>query len=202
MELTSYLGNVKDIGVDLLRRIGRASEDSVRQADPTLAARSVSAALRRSDELALMGGRRVRFREVERMRYLLINGIRRRYRCYFDAGQLLMVKPNGDAYPCASLTGFPHQFYLGNVLEQGFTDEVGVNLQRCRQLIVPPHYCLTCSRHWLCGGQCPAQTYAQQLAGEVKPTECYINRVFIDYISDTRKEIMSYESANQASLSV
>lgn len=201
VELASYLGNVEGIAFDLLRLIGRASEDSVRQADPTLAARSVSAALRRADELALMGGRRVRFREVERMRYLLINGISRRHRCYFDAGQLLMVKPNGDAYPCASLAGFP-EFYLGNVLEQDFTDEVGVNLQRCRQLITPPHYCLTCRRHWLCGGSCPAQTYAQQLAEEIKPTECYIKRVFIDYISDARKEVVSYAPANQVSLSV
>ncbi|MBA7687412.1 hypothetical protein ES703_95875 [subsurface metagenome] len=202
VELASYLGNVEGITFDLLRLIGRAKGGEVRQADPTLAARSVSAALRRADELALMGGRRVRFREVERMRYLLINGIRRRHRCYFDTGQLLMVKPNGDAYPCASLAGFPRQFYLGNVLEQGFTDEVGVNLQRCRQLITPPHYCLTCGRHWLCGGPCPAQTYAQQLAGAIKPTECYIKRVFIDYISDARKEVVSYAPANQVSLSV
>jgi uncharacterized protein len=202
VDLASYLGNVEGIAFDLLRLIGRASKDSVRQANPTLAARSVSAALKRADELALMGGRRVRFREVERMRYLLINGIRRRHRCYFDAGQLLMVKPNGDTYPCASLAGFPRQFYLGNILEQGFTDEVGVNLQRCRQLITPPHYCLTCSRHWLCGGPCPAQTYAQQLAGEIQPTECYIKRALIDYISDGRKDMVSYESANQTSLSV
>jgi len=201
VELASYLGNVEGIAFDLLRLIGRAREVSVRQADPTLAARSVSAALRRADELALMGGRRVRFREVERMRYLLINGIGRRHRCYFDAGQLLMVKPNGDVYPCASLAGFS-QFYLGNVLEQGFTDEVGVNLQRCRQLITPPHCCLICREHWLCGGPCPAQTYTQQLAGEIKPTECYIKKVFINYISDGRKEMVSYAPANQVSLSV
>jgi len=201
VELASYLGNVEGITFDLLRLIGRAKGGEVRQAAPTLAARSVSAALRRADELALIGGRRVRFREVERMRYLVTYGVRRRHRCYFDAGQLLMVKPDGDAYPCASLVGFP-EFYLGNVLEPGFSNGLGVNLQRCRQLITPSHCCLTCRGHWLCGGPCPAQTYAQQLAGAIKPTECYIKRVFIDYISDARKEVVSYAPANQVSLSV
>ena len=198
VELASYLGNVEGIAFDLLRLVGRAREDSVRQADPALAARSVSAALRRADELALMGGRRVGFREVERMRYLLTHGVKCRHRCYFDAGQSLMVKPNGDAYPCASLASFP-EFYMGNVLEQGFIDEVGVNLQRCRQFIISPPYCLTCPDHELCGGPCPAQTYAQQLAGEMKLTECYIRRVLIDYVR--RKEIVDYAS-NKISLSV
>jgi uncharacterized protein len=145
-ELAIYLGNVEGIAFYPLRLIGRARKDSVRQAYPTLAARSVSADLRQADELALIGGKKVRFREVERMRYLLIYGIRRRHRCYFCAGQLLMVKPHRDAYPCTSLTGFL-QFYLSNVLQPGFTNEVGVNFQWCRQLITPPHCCPTCCRH-------------------------------------------------------
>ncbi len=199
VELASYLGNVEGISLDLLRLVGRARKSSAMQADPTLAARSVSAALRRADELALMGGRRVRFREVKRMHYLLTHGLRRRHRCYFDAGQSLMVRPNGDAYPCASLASFP-EFYLGNVLEEGFTDKLGDKLQRCRQFITSPQYCLTCPDHNLCGGPCPAQTYAQQLVGETKPTECYVKRAFINYVK--RKGNLSYASANQISLSV
>lgn len=198
VELASYLGNIDGISLDLLRLVGRARGNSVRQADPALAARSISAALRRADELALMGGRRVGFREVGRMRYLLSHEVRRQHRCYFDAGQLLMVKPNGDAYPCASLASFP-EFYLGNVLEEGFTDELGDNLKRCRQLITPLPYCFSCPDHGLCGGPCPAQTYAQRLAGEMKLTECYIKRVLINYVR--RKEVVNH-AANQVSLSV
>ncbi|MCL0079962.1 radical SAM protein [Dehalococcoidia bacterium] len=198
VELASYLGNVGGITFDLLRPIGRAAKEGVRQADPVLAARCLSDALRRADELSLMGGSRVRFREVERMNYVLTHGIRRRPRCYFDAGQLLMVKPNGDAYPCASLASLP-EFYLGNVLEQGFTGGLGDNLQRCRQLITSPHYCLGCDKHWICGGPCPAQTYAQQLTGEMNLTECYIKRGFINYLG--RKEVVNH-AANQVSLPV
>ncbi len=189
VELASYLGNVEGITFDLLRPIGRAKKGKVRQADPALAARFVSAALRRADELALIGGRRVRFREVERINYFLSHGVERKYRCYFDASQYLVVDPKGSAYPCPSLTSFP-EFYLGNVLEPTFINGLDANLRRCRGLITLPHYCSTCSERWLCAGPCPAQTYAQQLTGEIKPTECYIKRVFIDYAR--RKEVINH----------
>lgn len=198
VELVGYLGNVEAIAFDLLRPIGRAGQDGLRQPDPALAAHSVSAALRRADELALMGGRRVRFREVERVRYLLTHGLRRQYRCYFDAGQLLTVKPNGDTYPCASLTGFP-EFYMGNIMEPTFIDGLDGNLRRCREIITPPRYCLTCSEHWLCAGSCPAQTYAQRLAGETKPIECSIKRALINH--DRRKELTNH-AAHQVTLSI
>lgn len=199
VELASYLGNVEGISFDLLRPIGRAKKREVRQADPALVARFVNATLRRADELALMGGRRVRFREVERMYYLLTHRMRRQHRCYFSAGQLLMVKPNGDAYPCASLTSFPG-FCLGNIMEEDFAERLATTLEKGRQLVTCPTHCLTCPDHWLCGGPCPAQTYAQQSAGEAKPTECYVKRAFIDYVK--RKGNLSYASANQISLSV
>jgi uncharacterized protein len=199
VELASYLGNVEGIAFDLLRPIGRAKKGEVRQADFALAARSVSTALKRADELALMGGRRVRFREVERMHYLLTHGIMRRYRCYFNAGQLLMVKPNGDAYPCASMTSFS-KFCLGNIMEKDFAERLPTTLEKARQLATHPTHCLTCPDYWLCGGPCPAQTYAQQLADDTKPAECYVKRAFINYVK--RKGNLSYAPANQISLSV
>lgn len=199
VELASYLGNVEGIAFDPLRPIGRAEKAGVRQADSTLTAHSVSAALKRADELALMGGRRVKFREVERLHHLLTHGIGRQYHCYFDAGQLLIVKPNGDAYPCASLTGFP-EFYLGNIMEVDFVERLAAALEKTRQLVTRPAYCLICPDHWLCGGPCPAQTYARQLAGEAEPTECYIKRAFINYVK--RKGNPSHASANQVSFSV
>lgn len=199
VELASYLGNVEGISLDILRPIGRAANEQIRQADPASAARSVSAALKRADELALMGGGRVKFREVERMRHLLRHGTRRRHRCYFSAGQLLMVKPDGDAYPCASLTSFP-EFRLGNIIEEDFAGRLTATLERAGQLVTNPENCLDCPDHWLCSGPCPAQTYAQQRAGEVGSTECYVKRTFINYAR--RKGNPSHASANQISVSV
>ena len=178
VELASYLGNVEGISLDLLRPIGRAERGEVRPADPALAARSVSAALRRADELALLGGRRVKFREVERIRYLLSHGLKRKYRCPFDACRYLVVDPKGRAYPCPSLTSFP-QFYLGNVLEEGFADELGDRLKRCRELIPPPPRCSACSERRLCGGPCPARIHAGRSGGS--EIECHVRRALIDF---------------------
>ena len=197
--LAGYLGNVEGIALDVLRPTGRAKEGGVAQATPALAAVYVSEALRHADELIAMGGRRVRFREVERMRHVISRRASQPYRCYFDAGQLLMVQPDGEAYPCPSLVSFP-EFSLGNVLEPTFTDRLEANLQKCRQLIIPPHRCLGCDKRWLCAGPCPAQTYAQRLTGEMKPTECHIKRAFVSYIE--RKETINHASANQIGLSV
>lgn len=199
VELASYLGNVDGIAFDLLRSIGRAKTGEMRQADPALVAHSISTALKRADDLALMGGRKVKFREVERMHYLLTRGIRRRHRCYFEAGQLLMVKPNGNAYPCASLASFP-EFCLGNIMEEDFAGRLIPSLAKAGQLVTHPTHCFICPDHWLCGGPCPAQTYAQQLADEVKSTECYVKKAFMHYLKG--KGNLSYASANQISLSV
>lgn len=198
VELASYLGNVEGIALDLLRPIGRGKEGEVRPPDPALAARSVNAALRRADELVFMGGWKVKFREVERMRYLLSHKLERKYRCHFDACQNLVVDPKGEAYPCPSLASFP-EFYLGSILEPTFIDGLSASLRRCRHLITPPHYCFACPEHWLCAGPCLAQTYAQQLTGETKPIECGIKRAFINYVR--RKEVVNH-AASQISLSV
>jgi len=198
VELASYLGNVEGISLDLLRPIGRAERVEVRPTDPALAARSVNAALRRADELALLGGRKVKFREVERIRYLLSHGLERKYRCPFDARRYLVVDPKGRAYPCPSLTSFP-QFYLGNVLEDGFADELSDKLERCRGLIALPRYCSTCAERSLCGGPCLAQTYAGQLSEETKPTECYVRRAFINFAEG--KEVANH-AAKEICLSV
>jgi len=197
VELASYLGNVEGIALDLLRPIGRAEED-VKPADPDLAARFVNAALRRAEELALMGGRRVRFREAERIRYLLSRGLERRYRCPFDARRYLVVDPRGRIWPCPSLVGFP-EFYLGDVFEEGFADELGDRLKRCRELIPSPPRCSACPDRRLCGGPCLAQTYAGQLTGETNLTECYVRRAFINF---AKGKEMTNHAAKQICLSV
>ena len=198
VELASYLGNVEGISLDLLRPMGRAKRGEVDPADPALAARSVNAALRRAEELSLMGGRRVKFREVERIRYLLSHGLERKYRCPFDARRYLVVDPKGRAWPCPSLVGIP-EFYLGNILEDDFADELSDKLERCRGLIALPRYCSVCPERRLCGGPCLAQTYAGQLSGEVNLTECYVRRAFINFARG--KEVANH-AAKEVCLSV
>jgi uncharacterized protein len=201
VELASYLGNVEGIAFDCLRPIGRAKEGHVEPADPALVARYVKAALERADELALIGGKRVKFREAERLGYRLLRGLKRKHRC--DACQYLVIDPRGEAYPCPSLASFP-EFHLGNIMAPTFADRLSADLKRCRQLLTPPHRCLECDQYWLCTGPCPAQTYAQRLTGRaepVEPTECLVKRTFISFIN-RRKEAIDHAAEDQVGLSV
>ncbi|MGD9910976.1 radical SAM protein [Methanothrix sp.] len=176
VDLASYLGNVAGISLDPLRPLGRGSCDMM--PSPHLTAEHLYKAIKRSEYLAGSGGNPVRFREVERMRCLLKTGGVRRYRCYFDAYQSLMVCPNGDAYPCASL--HHPDFRLGNILEPRFWDTISERLRDARRSIKTPHKCMTCSELWLCGGPCPAGVFSRAGGAEI---ECAVKRVFVKYVT-------------------
>ena len=175
VDFASYLGNVEGIALDLLRPIGRAEGD-VKPADPDLAVRFVNAALRRAEELALMGGGRVGFREAERVRFFLSRGLERKYRCPFDARRYLVVDPKGRVWPCPSLVGIP-EFCLGDVFDEGLADELDDRLERCRKLIPAPPRCSTCPERRLCGGPCLARIHVERTID----AECRVRRAFIDF---------------------
>ena len=179
VQLLSYLGNVEGISLDVLRPTGRGSK--VRQADSVEAAHFLRLALKRADELVQMGGRRVKFREAERLRLLLAGKGERHFRCYFDACAQLVVKPNGDAYPCASLVPFP-EFLLGNVLEKDFGRSLEEKLREKRELISLPERCLSCPEFWLCQGPCPAWVYASRRMGGEDLVECSLKKTFLSYV--------------------
>lgn len=172
VDLASYLGNVEGISIDVLRPAGRASH--AMRATPANAARYLDAAITRAEMIAAMGGPAVKFREVERMRHMLASGKPRRYRCYFDACQSIMVTPTGDVYPCASL-GIP-EFFLGNVGEDHLGDHLDERLTKAKKMIGLPPRCLSCADLGLCGGPCPAGIY--MMAGDVD-VECAVRKTYI-----------------------
>ena len=178
--LASYLGNVEGLSLDVLRPAGRALLSGVRPPDPDHAARSVARAIDRAEEIAMMGGNVVKFREVERMLRLLVSGGVRKHRCCFDAGQSLMVKPDGNAYPCASLSDFP-EFFLGNVMDVHSGSEILQNMARVSGLCVLTEDCQHCPERSVCGGPCPAQVWTTPGVGQVTRSECAVRTTFINY---------------------
>lgn len=176
VDLASYLGNVAGISMDPLRPLGRGRHDMM--PNPLLTADNLYTAIKRAEQLAEAGGNPVRFREIERMRRLLKTGRCRRYRCYFDACQSLMVCPNGDAYPCASL--YHPDFHLGNILDPYFWDTIPERLRDARRSIETPHICMTCSEFWICGGPCPAGVFSRGGDAEI---ECAMREVFARYVT-------------------
>jgi uncharacterized protein len=178
--LASYLGNVEGISLDVLRPVGRALLSGVRPPDPDRAAHSVSRAIDRAEEIATMRGNAVKFREVERMRRLVVSEGARSHRCCFDAGQSLMVKPDGNAYPCASLSDFP-EFFLGNVMDVHSGGEILQNMARVSGLCILADDCRLCPERSVCGGPCPAQVWTAPGVGQVNRSECAVRTTFIHY---------------------
>jgi len=194
VELISYLGNVEGITFDVLRPVGKAKNSNVKQANPRLSAKYVSFSLQRADKIARQGGKKVKFREVEQIKYLISTRRIRQHHCYFDTSQMLMVKPGGEVYPCPSLTGFP-EFYLGNIMKQNFAKRLAINLEKAKKLIIYPDRCFTCPERWLCGGPCLAHVYAQhKLSDKINLTECAIKKVLINYV--LKKSRLTHFSIN------
>jgi len=174
VEMASYLGNVYGISIDPLRKIGRGIGEM--EANPETAAHYLDLAIRRADEIVDMGGLGVKFREIERMKHLLSTGNARKYRCYVDACQSLLVTPSGNAYPCASLC-YP-DFHLGHIEDEYFGHLLQKGLKFKGDIIASPDRCRDCSEKWLCGGACPAQIFST--SGEIE-LECAIKKVFMKH---------------------
>jgi uncharacterized protein len=177
VDLLSYLGNVEGLAIDFLRPVGRAV--SSMQPNAAVAARGVEAAIKRADSLAQMGGCRVRFRELERMRRTLQEGRRRLHHCYFDACRSIVVMPNGDAFACPSMLHPGRK--LGNVEELDFTKGVIERMISARRSVQPPQECQRCRDRWLCGGPC----LAHYVFGLNLSIECAVKRVFMRHARET-----------------
>lgn len=173
VDLCSFLGNVDGIAIDFLRQAGRGG--SFMQADAATAAGGVEAAIKRAEALVEMGASPVRFRELERMRRVLVAGRERHHHCYFDACRSIVVMPRGDAFVCPSM--LREQLRLGNIHDPDFTKGLVGRMVRSRELVQTPQECLTCEDRWLCGGSC--------LAHSITPLnlaiECAVKRVFMKH---------------------
>ena len=171
VDLCSFLGNVEGIAIDFLRQAGRG--DRSMQADAATAARGIEAAIKRAEDLAKMGGRAVRFRELERMRHALEMGRERHHHCFFDACRSIVVMPRGEAFVCPSM--LRQKLHLGDINEPDFTKGLVGRMVRARELIQTPQECLACLDRWLCGGPCLAHSRSPSNLS----VECAVKRIFM-----------------------
>ncbi|NMC09837.1 MAG: radical SAM protein [Methanothrix sp.] len=173
VDLLSYLGNVEGVAMDLLRPVGRASRSM--QPEATMAAKGIEEAIKRADRIAEMGGRRIRFREIERMKGTLCRGEKRLHHCYFDSCRSLVVLADGRSYVCPSLLN--ENLGLGDIMAPGFADGLLDRMAAARRLVQAPQVCRNCPDRWLCGGPC----LAHYVAGLNLDIECLAKKVFMRY---------------------
>ncbi|HOV52873.1 MAG TPA: SPASM domain-containing protein, partial [Methanothrix sp.] len=184
VDLLSYLGNVEGIAMDFLRPVGRASRSM--QPDPSAAAEGIEAAIKRADRIAEMGGRRIRFREIERMKGALRRDEKRTHHCYFDSCRSLVVLADGRSYVCPSLLN--PNLGLGDIKTPGFADGLLDRMAAARSMVQAPQVCQVCTDRWLCGGPC----LAHYVAGLNLDIECLAKRVFMRHARKTTKKIEGY----------
>ena len=171
VDLFSYAGNIEGIAVDFLRPAGRASR--FMQPEATQAAIGVEAAICRARHLAALGGRAVRFRELERMKSTIKGRGTRRHHCYFDSCRSLVVLPDGRAYACPSL--ITSEMRLGSVEDPYFERDLLEKLAEARRMVSGPEKCSSCKERWLCSGPC----LAHYSLGQNLEIECAVKKVFM-----------------------
>jgi len=171
VDLFSYAGNIEGIAVDFLRPAGRASR--FMQPEASQAANGVEAAICRARHLASLGGRVVRFRELERMKTTIKTKRTRQHHCYFDSCRSLVVLPDGRAYACPSLIS--SEMMLGRIEDPDLKKGLLQKMAEVRSHVYGPEQCSSCRDRWLCSGPC----LAHYSLGQNLEIECAVKRVFM-----------------------
>lgn len=155
-DLALYFGNVRGIGLDVFRPIGRGAAEDFSPIPEELE-KGVSKLLQTQKELKRLGIELV-LREAERIKKRLSSPCSGVY-CYAQTAESLCVDADGNLWPCASLAG-TEGMCLGNI-ENGFPYEgekqkSGPELSAKRTLLAPPAECSGCDSFKTCLGGCPA----------------------------------------------
>lgn len=183
VDWAAYAGNVYGISLDLVRPLGRGLEPEVLLPEPCFLEGQVNAALYRADELVRLGGPRIRFREVERLRYQMEKEVTREDYCYATTGQSMAVMPDGAIYPCASLMLLP-EFHLGNINDPAFavTRTTGEKAWFGRK-VDSMAKCKNCPDKHFCGGGCLARAYAYTGRVDVPyEGDCQLKKTFLKWV--------------------
>lgn len=147
VDLSVYLGNVNGIGLDLLRRAGRAVDGQIFSASPESLRQGLLALKKRLDGVNRLLRQPLVVREFEKARYCLAAERPCMDYCYAAQGNSFVVLPDGDCYPCGSLAG-REQYSMGNV--HSAVHPLSIQCTR-------PEKCETCVYRRACTGGCPSR---------------------------------------------
>lgn len=167
MDLAAMLGNVRGVGLDMFRPIGRGEENDF-SVDINALPKDLETMLQRRMELNELGVD-IRIKELEKVRRMLKTDVEEDCYCYAQkCGVSVAVDPQGDIYPCSSFVGMP-RMKMGNV--------------RAGELIpadVPKldEECKKCAEAKICRGGCPAGRVA---CGGKNLADCIMHRSVIAY---------------------
>lgn len=177
LELVAYLGNVKGIGLDMFRPLGRGAEEDFAPRTETLP-KDLIAMLEKQKQLETLGVR-IRIKESEKVRRMLSTQQRETCYCYAQTKDSIAVDPYGEIYPCSSFVG-RKEMCMGNIEDTSVeNDHEKEGFVLCWPKVPGMDQgCFTCDVHEICRGGCPAGRIA--CAGR-NQTDCIMHRTIIDY---------------------
>ncbi len=167
VDLAFYLGNVKGVGIDLLRRAGRAVKNEVPPARADQIGQALREAYTRTLELERASGRRIYIREIEEAKKRLKAGKGCREYCYAACGRAMVVLPGGNVWPCGSLVGI-EGYFMGNVMEG---EVAPLALKGGRDSA-----CGGCRYETLCPGGCPSRLILNCGAATRQSQDCALRK--------------------------
>lgn len=147
VDMAIYLGNVRGIGLDLLRNAGRAEEGLVSRASKEPLKEGLTGLKKHLDTVNRMLPRKLVVREFEKAKYYLNAKNPCMDYCFASQGNSFVVLPDGECYPCGSLAG-QERYYMGNV-----HSEIHPLRIRCTR----PEQCTRCVYRQVCTGGCPSR---------------------------------------------
>jgi uncharacterized protein len=173
VDMAVYLQNVRGIGLDLLRKAGRAGEPAspAQPADKDALKRGIQELYRHLEQVNRLLPHPITIREFEKVRHQLTHGAcdgEQPY-CYATQGDSYVVLPDGDCYPCGSLAG-QRQDYMGNV--RTGIERRAINCSR-------PAPCVDCAYQKFCTGGCPSRGL---LNGGFDELDCVMKKTIFELI--------------------
>ena len=178
VEMAYYLGNVRRIGIDLLRGQGRGAKLNPPAAEDVK--KGIEEAYCLAEKMKIALHLPIYFSQIERVKILQKGGNYNFGHCYAMNGEAAFVDAKGDIYACSSLVG-DKDFYLGNV-DTGIDLQLRYNIKT--RICEAMHFCTACRDFKFCGGGCFARWYGTgqrtQYLGE-----CALKRTSIAWATGT-----------------
>ncbi len=176
VDFAYFLGNIRKIGFDILRRQGRGSNLQ----PPSAAAmrQAMEDVYTRRAAMEQLTGIHIAITQQERVRTLCRQPQAQGFgHCQAMNGEAAFVDARGDIYACSSLVG-NKDFLLGNVCK-GISPLLLAKAQAA--ISTAMDFCRRCTDFPFCGGGCFARWYGmQEQAGD--SAECAMQRVSIEQV--------------------
>lgn len=173
VQMAYYLGNVRQIGFDLLRCQGRGT--ALHPANPQDVVLAMERCYALAQQMEKATGIHIRFSQLEKIRKVVSGKACSFGQCYAMHGEEAYVTSDGKIYACSSLVGNP-AFLLGNVwegMDPEKTKQAGDYIAKAMQV------CKECSHLSVCGGGCFTRWQGRDGRAE---EECAMQQTFAKYI--------------------